>query len=255
MQISGKTDVGLIRANNQDSFAAGELPSGGSWAVVCDGMGGHAGGHIASKMAVECIEERIKNNFYESMSVQSVRNMLESAVLFANTKVFDSAAKYRELKGMGTTVVAAMCFGDVAVIACVGDSRCYHLEHGKITQITKDHSLVQELVDSGNLTPEEANEHPMKNIITRALGLEEDVQVDFFEITTGASHEHKEKEMLLLCTDGLTNLVSDEEIAGCLLNGNSENADSLDLYTERLVELAKENGGTDNITAVIIALD
>lgn len=247
MQISGKTDVGLLRADNQDSFAVGELPSGGAWAVVCDGMGGHAGGQTASTTAVECISERIKNNFHEDMSVQSVRNMLESAVMFANAKVYDSSVKNPSLRGMGTTVVAVVCFRDIAVIACVGDSRCYHLKNDSINQITKDHSLVQELVDSGNITPEEAEDHPMKNIITRALGLEDDVQVDFFEIPFGSSQDRR--EMLLLCTDGLTNLVSDEKIAECL------SEEDFGVCAEKLVELANKNGGRDNITAVILATD
>lgn len=255
MQISGKTDIGLRRANNQDSFATGELPAGGAWAVVCDGMGGHAGGHIASKMAVDCISERIKNNFHEAMSVQSVRNMLESAVVYANAEIFDNAAKYRELRGMGTTVVTVVCFGDVAVVASVGDSRCYHIRSGNIDQITKDHSLVQELVDLGDISPESAKEHPMKNIITRALGIEDDVQVDFFDISFDDAEEKSENNMLLLCTDGLTNHVSDDEILACMSNDKSENTNRIDEYTEKLVDLANENGGSDNITAVILAVN
>lgn len=249
MQISGKTDIGLHRANNQDSFATGELPSGGAWAVVCDGMGGHAGGHIASKMAVDCISERIKNNFYETMNVQSVKNMLESAVVFANAEIFDNAAKYRELRGMGTTVVAVVSFKGVSVIASVGDSRCYIFRNNQLKQITKDHSLVQELVDSGDITPETAANHPMKNIITRSLGIEDDVQVDFFEVY------HEKEDMLLLCTDGLTNLVSDDEITACISDENVENESKFDTYTGNLISLANKNGGTDNITAVILAED
>lgn len=243
MQISGKTDVGFLRAENQDAFASGELSENLAWAVVCDGMGGHAGGSTASKIAVECISERIKSNLHEKMPVQSVRNMLESAVMFANAKIYDSSVKNPLLHGMGTTVVAVVVIGKTAVVAWAGDSRCYHLTESGIAQITKDHSFVQQLVDSGSITPEEANEHPMKNMITRALGLEDDMQVDFAEVDFGVS----EGEKLVLCTDGLANLVSDEKIY--------EYAATQDFsrQAEKLVDLANKNGGTDNITVVIIS--
>lgn len=243
MRISGKTDVGLTRAENQDSFASGKLSENLAWAVVCDGMGGHAGGSTASKMAVECISGRIKSDLNEKMSVQSVRNMLESAMMLANARIFNSAAENISLHGMGTTVVAVVVIGNTAVVAWAGDSRCYHLTKSGITQITKDHSYVQQLVDSGSITPEEANEHPMKNIITRALGLEDDMQVDFTEVDFGISQGEK----LILCTDGLTNLVKNEKIAECAINQDS------DRQAEKLVELANKNGGTDNITVVIIS--
>ena len=243
MKIAGKTDIGLVRAENQDSFATGEVNENLAWAVVCDGMGGHAGGSTASKMAVECISERIKSTLHEKMSVQSVRNMLESAILFANARIFNSACDNPSLKGMGTTVVAAVCTGNTAVVAWAGDSRCYHFANGSITQITKDHSFVQQLVDSGSITPEEANEHPMKNIITRALGLDDDVQVDFTDIEFAVSGDEK----LILCTDGLTNPVSDKIIAECVSDGDCGD------QAEMLVDLANKNGGTDNITVAIIS--
>ena len=243
MKIAGKTDIGLVRAENQDSFATGEVNENHAWAVVCDGMGGHAGGSTASKMAVECISERIKSTLHEKMSVQSVRNMLESAILFANARIFNSACDNPSLKGMGTTVVAAVCTGNTAVVAWAGDSRCYHFANGSITQITKDHSFVQQLVDSGSITPEEANEHPMKNIITRALGLDDDVQVDFTDIEFAVSGDEK----LILCTDGLSNPVSNKMIAECVADGDCGK------QAEKLVELANKNGGTDNITVAIIS--
>ncbi len=255
MYISGKTDIGLHRANNQDSFAVGELPSGGAWAVVCDGMGGHAGGHIASKLAVDCISERIRTGFYESISVSSIKNMLESAIVFANSEIFEKAEKYRELRGMGTTVVAAVYYADVAVIASVGDSRCYSIDGREIKQITKDHSFVQQLVDSGDITPEMAIKHPMKNIITRALGIEDDVQVDFFDLSYNPdTSDGNDKKFLLLCTDGLSNCVSDEEMIACLYDKNTSESVT-DEQVEKLVALANQNGGSDNITAVIVAVN
>lgn len=244
MQISGKTDIGQRRAENQDAFATGALPSGGVWAIVCDGMGGHAGGSTASTMAVECIAERIKNGYSEKMTVQSVKNMIESAVLFANAKIYNTAEKNPELSGMGTTVVAAVCAKDIAVIAWAGDSRCYISGNENITQLTKDHSLVQEFVDSGSITTEDAESHPMKNVITRALGLHDDIQVDFTEVSFGKSETDKK---ILLCTDGLSNMVSEEKIAECLCAENTQK------IAETLVCLANENGGRDNITAVVIA--
>lgn len=245
MQLSGKTDIGLIRSENQDSYATGILPSGCAWAVVCDGMGGHAGGSTASKIAVECIKERIENGFSPKMPVQSVKNMIESAIMYANAKIHNTAEKNPALRGMGTTVVIAVCFNDVAVVAWAGDSRCYYLGNEHIIQLTKDHSLVQELVDSGNISHEEAETHPMKNVITRALGLEDDIQVDFTDISFAKSDT--QKNMLLLCTDGLTNLVSDEKIAETLNKCHTQDS------TQTLVSLANKNGGKDNITAVVIA--
>lgn len=175
MKISAKTDVGRLRQSNQDDYAIGEFPGGGAWAVVCDGMGGHAGGNVASSMAVERISEHIKSNYRAGMSRASIKNMLESAVLAANADIFDRSASDSELYRMGTTVVVAVYVANECVIAHVGDSRCYYISNGKITRITKDHSLVQEMVDSGLITQEEAEDHPRKNIITRALGLEDDV--------------------------------------------------------------------------------
>lgn len=242
MKISARTDTGKIRQSNQDSYAMGELPDGGAWAVVCDGMGGHAGGNIASAIATERISSEIKSNFRESMSASSVKNMLESAIVSANLDIIDRTEKDTELKGMGTTVVAAFCVGGQCVIANVGDSRCYLISGGAVSQITKDHSLVQELVDAGLISPEEAVIHPRKNIITRALGIEDDVEVDFTEIKLNQG------DMLLLCSDGLSNHVSAKEIIECTCDGEVFD------YSERLITLANKNGGSDNITAVVIAV-
>lgn len=240
MRISAGTDTGRVRQSNQDSYAIGELPDGGAWAVVCDGMGGHAGGNVASSLAVKRISEDIKSNYRSGMKPSSVKNMLETAVVAANADVFDAAIKSNELRGMGTTVVAAVCSSDLCVVAHVGDSRCYRISEGKIIQVTKDHSLVQELVDAGVITPEEAINHPRKNIITRALGTNDDIEVDFsdFFISDG--------DILLICTDGLTNHVSDEDIKKCFSDSNAFD------YSDRLIKLANENGGSDNITAVVI---
>lgn len=239
MKISAGTDKGMVRPSNQDCYAIGEFPAG-VWAVVCDGMGGHSGGNVASKMATDIISARIKENLRPAMRELSVRNMLESAVVTANADIFVRASKEKELEGMGTTAVVVVCMDSKAVIAHVGDSRCYLIRKDTITQLTKDHSLVQELVDAGVLAKEDAENHHLKNIITRAIGIEDDLDVDFYDT------ELYENDKLLLCSDGLTNHVSNDEILS-LIN-NNETFD----YATKLISKANENGGKDNITAVIL---
>ncbi|MCD7828702.1 MAG: Stp1/IreP family PP2C-type Ser/Thr phosphatase [Clostridiales bacterium] len=241
MKLSAFTDTGRVRSSNQDSYAIGELPDGGAWAVVCDGMGGHAGGNVASSVAVNVISEDIKEGFRNNMSLGFARNMLMSSINAANAAIIRQADENDELRGMGTTVVAALCYGEKAVVAHVGDSRCYHISDGEISQVTHDHSLVQELVDAGYITKDQANSHPNKNIITRALGVNENVDIDFYEVRL------EDNDILLLCTDGLTNHVTEEEIIECTSGENISN------YSTELVSRANDNGGTDNITAVIIA--
>ncbi|MBR5233410.1 MAG: Stp1/IreP family PP2C-type Ser/Thr phosphatase [Clostridia bacterium] len=240
MKISAGTDVGMIRSGNQDSYAIGEL-EGGAWAVVCDGMGGHAAGNVASEMAVEKISTCIKSNFRQGMSVASIKNVLESAIVTANADIYDKAQKNQELEGMGTTAVVSVCLGNKCVIAHVGDSRCYYVSGNTITQITKDHSLVQEMIDAGLITPEEAECHPRKNIITRALGgCYDDVEVDFNDLVIS------EGDMIVLCTDGLTNHVDENTIL------ENISGDDIHNFADRLIRIANENGGRDNITAVVM---
>ncbi|MBQ8209299.1 MAG: Stp1/IreP family PP2C-type Ser/Thr phosphatase [Clostridia bacterium] len=240
MQFSAKTDVGRYRQSNQDSFLVGELPDSSVFAVVCDGMGGHAGGNVASSTAAERIADEIKKNYRENMTSSSVKNMIESAVVLANLDITEEAEKNTELEGMGTTAVVAVITPVACVVANVGDSRCYRIHSGEIAQLTKDHSLVQEMVDAGLISQEDAANHPRKNIITRALGIADDVKIDFFDT------DFVQGDKLLLCTDGLTNHVSDSGIAQII---DELDADSC---AEALVALANMNGGTDNITAVVI---
>ena len=241
MKISAETDTGRVRTDNQDSYAIGDLPNGGVWAVVCDGMGGHAGGSTASKMAAESIARDIAANYRQGMSFYSLKNMLASALSRANTAVFEKASKEQELYGMGTTVVAAICAEGKGIVAHVGDSRCCLISDSSLTKLTRDQSLVQELVDAGAITESEAVCHPQKNIITRALGIDSEVQGDYSEILI------EKGEKLLLCTDGLTNHVSEDEIIRCVNTGEIFDC------AHRLISLANSSGGTDNITAVVIA--
>ena len=241
MQVYAKTDIGKTRETNQDAFDTGYFNDGTVWAVVCDGMGGVSGGQVASALCIDKTVNALKRSYRENMTVNNVKNMLVSAINAANSYVFDESLKDRELKGMGTTIVAVVIVNGIAVIAHVGDSRAY-LVNDTIKQITKDHSYVQLLVDNGKITPEEAETHPDKNIITRAIGIEGfvDVEVDMVDI--------KAADKLLLCTDGLSGYVKD----GDILKIVKEYGDS---STEKLVETANLNGGRDNITVVLISSD
>ncbi|HBL40406.1 MAG TPA: Stp1/IreP family PP2C-type Ser/Thr phosphatase [Ruminococcaceae bacterium] len=242
MKITAKTDKGIVRTNNQDSYAAGELSGGVSWAVVCDGMGGAAGGNVASSVAVKTISRAIDDCYRDGMKPQSILNMLESAVHRANACLLDMAEQDESLNGMGTTCVMVLVANSIAYIAHVGDSRAYIVQRsGTLRQITRDHSYVQDLVEQGSITQDEARTYPGKNIITRAVGVGEDIRVDL------AEEALEEDDVLLLCTDGLTNFVSDEKIAEIIMDSTHFE------YAERLVETANENGGGDNITVVTIA--
>lgn len=241
MKVYAKTDIGKTRETNQDAFDTGYFNDGTVWAVVCDGMGGVSGGQVASSLCIDKTVNAIKRSYREDMTVNNVKNMLVSAINAANSYVFDESLKDRELKGMGTTIVAVVIINNIAVVAHVGDSRAY-IVNDTIKQITKDHSYVQLLVDNGKITLEEAEKHPDKNIITRAIGIEGfvDVDVDIVDI--------KEEDILLLCTDGLNGYVRDDDI----LKTVKEYGDS---STEKLVETANLNGGHDNITVVLISSD
>ncbi|MEG1436823.1 MAG: Stp1/IreP family PP2C-type Ser/Thr phosphatase [Oscillospiraceae bacterium] len=241
MKIVAKTDIGKVRSSNQDSYAAGELPNGVAWAVVCDGMGGNAGGNIASSTAVKMISEQITSGYRDGMSTLSIRNILTAAIQNANLSIFDMSRANEELKGMGTTVVAAIVTKNTVCVAHAGDSRAYLISHNGITQITKDHSVVQAMVETGELTPAEAKVHPRKNLITRALGVDDDIRVDFSE------ESMDNDEVLLICTDGLTNYVEVDDIYNVTSSGKYYE------FADTLVELANKNGGGDNITVVVVA--
>ena len=217
--------IGKVRKKNEDSFKTGKC-----YAIVADGMGGHNKGETASKMAVETISKELAK-----------KKALVMAFEKANKEIYNKAQKEDAYQGMGTTAVACMWEENVAYIANVGDSRGYLLRGNKLKQITKDHSLVQQMVDRGEITRNEAEKRPDKNIILRALGAEENINVDMFEINLFND------DMILLCTDGLTGCVKDKDIEKILRDEkNLQNA--LDL----LVEKANKHGGEDNITAVLL---
>ena len=242
MRIAAKTDVGQVRLLNEDSYSVGELPGGFVWAVICDGMGGAVGGDIASRSAVQRISETVTSSFQEHMSSRSIKNLLVTALDNANTYVFDLAEANESLTGMGTTVVAAIVNGRKACIAHAGDSRAYLLLGDELLQLTKDHSVVQVMVDNGQITEDEARHHPRKNLITRVLGVAEAMEADYCE------EELPHGSVLLLCTDGLTNCVEPEEFPALLRR------EGFSCFTEELVALANERGGQDNITVVAIEI-
>lgn len=241
MNVFGKTDTGRVRPNNQDSYVCGRLFADTVFAVVCDGMGGANGGNVASAMAIDILSHRIVDGFREGMNENSVRNLLESAIAAANTEIYDASMADPELRGMGTTVVAAIVSAGRVHIAHVGDSRAYLLADGRIEQITRDHSIVQQMVEKGQLTEAEAKNHPRKHFITRALGVEDTVTCDYTDFL------FPENGVLLICTDGLTNMVEADYIYGIVAKAGAEQAVPL------LLDAANEAGGNDNITVVTMA--
>lgn len=226
MKMYGATNIGLVRATNQDNFY---IDTAGKWAVVADGMGGHNGGETASTMAVEEIKK--------SMS-QGVG--LKESVSNANTLVYKKSIDNPELMGMGTTVVLCEVLGGRVNIAHVGDSRAYLYRGHKLKQITKDHSIVQQLIDSGTITQEQARFHPQRNLITRAVGTEKNILVDYNTLEFG------EKDCILICSDGLSSYVDESDILDILENTKSSEA------ADKLIAAANQSGGKDNITVVLI---
>ena len=241
MRIVAKTDKGNVRDSNQDAYAVGEFSDEVVWSVVCDGMGGAAGGNIASALAVKVIGDKINASYRNQMRDSSIKNMLDSALTAANIEVFDFAEAQPDLRGMGTTVVCAIVRDNQAYIVHAGDSRAYVINNGNIRQITTDHSMVQDLLLRGKITPEEAEHHPNKNIITRAVGVNKAIEIDFEQI------DLEDDDTLLICTDGLSNYVSNDEMLELMSDGKHY------AFADRLVKKANENGGGDNITVVVIS--
>lgn len=232
------TNIGRKRKINQDYVYTSEQPVGNlpNVFIVADGMGGHKAGDYASKVTVETIvAEILKSQESEAVAI------LEHAIWTANALIRKCAEESPELEGMGTTVVAATCEGDVLQVANVGDSRLYIANHREIRQITRDHSLVEEMVRMGGIAREEARNHPDKNIITRAVGADDIVKPDFFTVKLNYD------DIVLMCTDGLTNMLEDEEIRMIL-----EESRDLVEKAEELVKAANEKGGKDNISVILI---
>lgn len=233
--VSVLTDKGNRRNLNEDNFSYLEEENYSVY-VVADGMGGHNAGEVASKMAAEGIVKYIKENVNDF----DIKSILSKSIEKVNNDIYEYSLQDHKYSGMGTTITAALVTKEEIIIANVGDSSSFGVKGDKLIKITKDHSLVQELVDLGTITEEQAAKHPKKNIITRAVGINSKVNVDIFYI------EKSEYDIFLLCSDGLTNEVPKEDIIKILsLDCN------LDKKCEQLVELAKKNGGRDNITVLL----
>ena len=232
------TDVGQKRTVNQDFVFTSETPVGNlpNLFVVADGMGGHKAGDFASSYAVEVLLSTIVFD-ENSNPVKIIRAAIENA----NTQLLREASDNETMSGMGTTMVLVTIVGHYAYVANVGDSRLYLVDENKISQITKDHSLVEEMVRMGEISRDDARNHPDKNIITRALGAGRDVDVDFFDIRLTPG------DILLLCSDGLSNMVPDEDIRQVI-----RTSETLEETGRRLVSMANDNGGRDNIAVVLV---
>ena len=238
LQSFSVTDIGKKRKLNQDVAYASENPVGNlpNIFIVADGMGGHNAGDYASKCAVQTIVREIRGSFEKN----PVR-ILGKAIRLANDQIRRRAKEDRSLYGMGTTVVAATCLGHYLQVANVGDSRLYIINDDEVRQITRDHSLVEEMVRVGGIDREAARTHPDKNIITRAVGALDTLEIDFF------SEELKAGDTVLICSDGLTNMLEDKEIGRIV----REHA-SLEKKAGRLIDAANDNGGKDNIAVILV---
>lgn len=237
MNTWGITDRGTVREQNQDALYH-ESKEHTATLLVCDGMGGARAGNVASALAVETFVASLET------SVGQPEERLTTALAKANERVYQRAHRNLECRGMGTTLVAALVEGHVAHIINVGDSRAYYLSPKGIEQITRDHSLVQDLVSRGHITPEEARTHPNKNVITRALGVDSKLKGDLF------TKELEPDSLLLLCSDGLSNMLEDQELLEVVQQGGD-----CPQRCQRLIDLALERGARDNVTAVLLALD
>lgn len=236
----GKTDKGLVRANNQDTFRIEIQENGLGFLVLCDGMGGARAGNIASARAAEQFLAHVKTADPLQTDRDTLGTIVDQAVKLANHEVFTMSQSSPDYNGMGTTLVGGICADNRVILANVGDSRAYLLDGGRIAQMTADHSLVAEMVRSGRLTTEDAKTYPGRNLITRAVGVDSEVEADLYEITL------REGQSLLLCSDGLSGMVTDVEIAEIVAQSVSQEE-----ACDRLISRACEAGGNDNVTVVL----
>ncbi len=243
MHYWGISDPGCIRTQNQDTYQIEVLDRNTLLCVVCDGMGGAKSGNVASTLAADVFVQEVKRTWVAGMDPEKTDQMLQNAVKLANFTVHDQACQFEEFTGMGTTLVAVLVSGKAATLVNVGDSRAYSVTADGVRQLTVDHSLVQMMVSRGELTPEQARKYPGKNLITRAIGTEPAVECDIF-------HRRLEGgECILLCSDGLSNLVDEQEILFEVVHGLNKQS-----RCERLLEIAKNRGAPDNVTCVLVQI-
>lgn len=242
MKLAGKTDIGNCRRENQDNYRAARLPDDTVWAVVCDGMGGAAAGQLASQLATDALEDCFTAALPKLAQGQE-RLFLLKCLQKANRAVYEEALKEPANRGMGTTAVCVLVRDGTAHVAHVGDSRAYLCRPGEISRLTKDHSMVQQMVESGQLTRQQAEHHPRKNLITKALGVEPEVEGDY------TCAPVRQGDLLLLCSDGLSGAVPDEELQRILEHT------PFFITPRKLIERALEAGGQDNVTALLVGVE
>jgi len=243
LDIYGLTDDGLVRDHNED-YISWELETG--LVILADGMGGHNAGEVASELAVtsisDALEEVLTPEIKDACDMD-FKEAVHEAVVFANDEINLHAKTHPECSGMGTTIVMTLFHDDTVIFASVGDSRIYRFRKGELKQVTTDHSLVQEMIDNGYMSEEEALNSSNRNLITRALGIAEEVQVDVSQT------DIEKDDIYLLCSDGLSDMISDEEIFSALVKSRKD----LKKASENLVSLAKEYGGHDNVSVILVA--
>ncbi len=241
MQSWSITDPGCVRPQNEDACLSEQLDENCTLGVVCDGMGGAKSGNVASSLAVEVFTQEIRSTWKPGMSQEDTDNMLRCAVKLVNFAVYDQAAQFVDFAGMGTTLVAVLAEGKRATVVNVGDSRAYHVSAEGIQAVTQDHSIVQMMVDRGELTRVEAKQYPGKNLITRAIGTDPAVECDLFHL------ELEREDSLVLCTDGLSNLVDEQEILFEVVHGQQPSD-----CCRRLLDIALNRGAPDNVTCLLL---
>lgn len=242
MKVDFATDVGAVRTSNQDTCDCGLFSASSAWAVVCDGMGGAKGGNVASAVAAEKIREFIASGYHEDLTKENIKNLMINAVNRANDAVHAMSVEREELRGMGTTAVLMIAAKGLLHVAHVGDSRAYLKNADGVAQITMDHSYVQDLVNFGQITQEEARVHPQRNIITRVLGVHDEVRCDYsaFDFSPG--------DLALACSDGLSNYM-EESLLSEYIDRYGQDGEAL---AKQLIQYAVESGGSDNITVAVI---
>ena len=241
MQYWGLTDPGCVRPQNQDVYQIEKLDGSSALFLVCDGMGGAKSGNVASSLAADVFVQEVRRSWKHSLDESHIDQILQNAVKLANFTVFDQAQQFEEFNGMGTTLVAALVRGRKVTVIHVGDSRAYAITRNGIRQLTRDHSVVQMMLDRGELKPEQARNYPGKNLITRAIGTEGTVKSDLTHFTL------ERGESLLLCSDGLSNMMDEQEILFEVVHGVNKQ-----YCCQRLLDIAKNRGAPDNVTSVFV---
>lgn len=243
MQYWGITDPGCVRSQNQDAYQMEQLDKNTLLCVICDGMGGAKSGNIASTLAIDVFVQEVRRSWSSDMDQEQTDQILQGAVKLANFTVYDQSRQLEEFEGMGTTLVAALIHGKQVTLVNVGDSRAYRVNRDGVRMLTTDHSLVQLMVEHGELTPERARNYPGKNYITRAIGTESVVLCDIFHLDVDKG------DCLLLCSDGLSNMLDDQEMLFEVVHGVNKQ-----YCCQRMLDIAKNRGAPDNVTCILVLI-